>query len=199
MKQFMFLLLIFFLVFVACKESDNEGFSLNPVEGKGMEIIEAILYEQGGTWNGSLGGRLGANNKCRLSGNRPTEKSKFIAFISTGPIHKIVDLPKNNFFPGEIPIKSKNGQIVASNWSDIVDGDINDTLFNLGVLPGGQYFWTGGFLGDDTIGNKTCSGFIDGTVGSSGSQGSADLATAGWEKAMELTCDTTVRLLCLAY
>jgi hypothetical protein len=164
MKQFMFLLLIlFFLVFVACKESDNEGILLLPAGG----IHEIILYEDDnsvGYWNGNIGGRSDVNLACRNSANRPAEKFEAIGFISIDSVDKIADLPKNNYFNGNVPIKSLTGKIVADSWGELMSNDLggSNTLQTLDVSTSASGWWSGGRFGSTS--NETCNGFTASSI-----------------------------------
>jgi len=199
MKQLAFLLLILsLLVSIACKESDNDGISLLPANGKG-EINEVILY-RGNTamTDGDLGGRVGVDNLCLISANKPGEKKEFIGFISIdGASDTIGSLPMNNDFPGHVPIKSKTGKIVANNWDDLMDGTISDTLANLDVLDSSSdRWWSGGRNGGDAF--NTCVGFTDPTS-NNGIYGVADQTGVQWVENTAIGCVNTYFYLCLAY
>jgi hypothetical protein len=204
MKQLMLLLLmISFLIFIACKESDEEGFSIIRVDDKkDGGIHEIILYEDddsGNYWTGNLGGRSGMDQKCRDSINRPSDKPNAIGFISINAVDKIADLPKNNYFPGEVPIKSLTGQIVANNWGELMSNNLggSNTLQTLNVSTSAIGWWSGGRFGSNS--NETCNGFTASSI-FTGLLGSI-ASTNNWiETSPSSDCaSSTIVILCIAY
>ena len=200
MKKLILLLLVLgVLFFIACKESDDEGFSLLRVDDKkdGGGIYEVILYEEGGAHEGSiLNGRGGVNNLCKNSPQRPMDKMNFIGFISIDSVDKIGDLPKNNFFPGEVPIKSKTNKIIADSWGELMSGTLNNTLQTLDVIITPEQWWSGKRSGD-TIAD-TCSGF---NGSGTGVYGNSDRTDINWIEDPSFGACTSEfrRLLCIAY
>ena len=185
------------IFFAACKESDSNSISLLPADG-GNRINELILYRGNtATTDGNLGGRVGVNNLCQSSVNKPNDKMDFIGFISIdGTSDTIGSLPMNNDFPGNVPIKSKTGKIVAFNWDELMGPPLNSTLASLEVLAGGTTWWSGGKNGGDAY--NTCDGFVDGTSFHDGRYGSAD-STTDWVELAPQSCSNLRYYLCLAF
>jgi len=161
---------------------------------------DAILYE-GGIYLGTMGGRVGADNLCANSSNKPSGYLNYHAFLSVSATDEIRDMPANYDVASELAIRSPNGTLIANDWLDLLDGSINARLGDIGVLSGGGSNWWSGSDADGSIADSgsTCSGW---TGGNYGRVGSGWITNAWWmatpSDSYVCTVDPAV-LLCLAY
>lgn len=208
MKRLSFFFFIFAaLFFPACKDSDDEGVSLIPASGKSGMIHEVILYQGDSTHDGNFGGRLGIDALCQSAINKPIEKPEARGFISIDAGDTIKNMPFNHYFPSEVPIKSKSGNIVADNWNDLTDGTIKNTLFILGVLPNSTQWWSGsdalafGNLASSPDPEEHCNNFTNNGA-ANGQLGLSTLSDNYWmagSAGSGVICSSLYNYLCIAY
>jgi len=163
---------------------------------------DIVMYNAGGTHDGNLGGRTGADGICAASGNRPSgaEYTNFRAFISVDAADEIRDMPANYGVLTTLPIVGPTGIPIANDWTDLLDGTIAATLQAAGVT-GGVGQWMSGAGGDDgSVGTHTCLGWTSNGAAASFNIGS-DLATTNWIRTGgTVGCDASNRpLVCIAY
>jgi hypothetical protein len=158
-------------------------------------VTALVLYEAGGTYNGDLGGRAGADATCQASGNRPAGYANVRAFITVDdPSDTIDNMPANYGIPTNLPVRSLGGTIVANNWADLVGGGVIVALNTAGVV--GSDWWDG-TGGAGTPSPSRCANWTDGTNAQNGSCGNTGAGNI-FPGAIP-ACDTLQRLLCIAY
>ncbi len=91
--------------------------------------------------NGALGGRSGADQRCVNANNLPGSNVR--AFISVNSSDEIRDMPSNYVTPTDLQILSNTHNKVADDWADLMDGTIDMTLSQAGVLPSGVSWLSG--------------------------------------------------------
>jgi hypothetical protein len=162
-------------------------------------LLDPILYDLGNTHNGNVGGRAGGDNLCANSPNKPAGYSHYRLFVSVSAADEIRDMPDNYSVPTNLAIRSTNGTLLANNWADLLDGSINASLSNAGVID--QSNWWTGSNADGSLGGGNCSGWT-----SSGGEfvrtGYALFQNGTWLQANDnFTCDVSewADFICLAY
>ena len=88
--------------------------------------VKLVLYYSNSTYDGNLGGRSGADTKCR-AGGYPSgfSTSNIRAFLSTSASDEIKDIPNKYGFPtNRKPYvwKSSSYTQIGNNWADLLDG-----------------------------------------------------------------------------
>jgi len=96
------------------------------------------------------------------------------AFISIDAADSISAMPANYGVPTNYAVVSPTYQVIGSNWADLLDDVIPDTMINLGATTEVTFYWTG----SDSAGNSTgvnCNGWTDNTIG--GTIGQTNVST----------------------
>jgi len=143
-----------------------------------VPTTDIILYAQGTSYTGNLGGRSGANAKCVASANKPASYSNFAAFLSVNSSDTIAGRQAFSGLNTSRTIRSANGTLIANNWADLLDGTISTTLASAGInIPTG--YWNSGANADGTLG-QTCNAWTVGVAGSTVDWGINGTTTSLW-------------------
>jgi hypothetical protein len=159
-----------------------------------------ILYNAGGTFNGNLVGRAGADGLCQASANAPAGYTNFRAFISVSATDEIQDMPANYGVPTTVAIQSSGGTVIANDWADLLDGTIDTTLAAAGVIGLGHRFWSGSNA-DGSLNPDNCNSWTDGGGILRGENGHASFSDSNWlsEGGPSPSCNGLFQLLCIAF
>lgn len=95
------------------------------------------------------------------------------AFISVSGSDEIRDM-----LPGNRPIQTAGGQVIAASKSDLLDGDIIDSLNNLGVTSAENY-WTGSTR-SGALDNENCNSWTFATSDKYGTVGAFGYNNFNW-------------------
>lgn len=162
-----------------------------------------ILYESGTASAGNMGGRSGANALC--AANKPAGFTNYAAFLSVSGSDSIAGRQAFAGLDTARTVRSKNGTLIANNWSDLLDGSIGSTLAGAGIsLPSG--YWWSGSNADGTVG-LTCSGWTSSVNPASGSDPSGDWGTSNNTNSLWIYpgvvdrtfCADPTEVLCIAW
>ena len=82
-----------------------------------------IVFVSSNTYNGNLGGLTGADAKCQTLANNAGLSGTFKAWLSDSS-----GSPSTRFTKSNVPYKLVNGAIIADNWSDLTNGDIQNPI-----------------------------------------------------------------------
>ena len=157
-----------------------------------------ITMYNAGTHNGDMGGRAGADALCASS--RPTGYTKSSAFISVDTSDAITGMPANYSISTTAEIKSTNDTSIANNWSDLIAGTFNATLYASGVLPLSNSYWWNGNRNGDVAGSSNCNLWTDGSLTFMGRGAWANATGLSWFGNGATSCSSTnVYLVCVAY
>lgn len=185
----------------SCAEEDGEI----STTGLGSGITEIIMYETLLTNYGDMGGRIGADTFCKNDGSAPLGMKNYHAFLSTGEtetsgIHQLKDFPTFFKFPATIPIKAKNGEVIASNWPDLFDGIPKALTAPEFVLNfSGIRYWTGSDGTGDVDLSVNCSGFTSYSNAVYGLLGEPDNSDDTWISDTPTDCSFSLPVHCIAY
>lgn len=189
----------------------------------------AIYLFAAGQYTGNLGGRVGADKKCRVfwDSNFSLHTINHIrAFITIDENDRINEFPDNFGVPGGFPIKSVSEITIAGSWNALFKGTLKESLNSAGVIenqssslsifnrhrklygkkryrpricPYAINGWWSGYY-YDTGKKYTCNGFTDGTADSEGQTGDPSKKNDKWLLIEEkTTCDTEKNLLCIGW
>ena len=158
-----------------------------------------VLY-LGGTTDGNIGPRNNADALC--APNLPNGFGFYKAFISYDSFDSIATLPSNYGVPLGLPIQSVTNFFIANDWTDLMDGNINDTLTNAGVVPSGVNWWTGvenstGIHVDGVTDN--CNNWTSNSNMVGGKAGSLVNSNSMWMDSNVVGCQIPIAVLCIAY
>ncbi|MEK7705833.1 MAG: hypothetical protein AAB426_12805, partial [Myxococcota bacterium] len=124
----------------------------------------------GGTVNGNIGGRLGADAKCTASTTAVATcgyRTKVRAFLTVSLADQLQSMPANFALAASAPITSLSGAPFAANWMAMFVGNgtsaswpnqIPYSLADAGILPASTRFWSGTF--NNTPAGTTSSALI---------------------------------------
>jgi hypothetical protein len=162
-------------------------------------VLPLVIFDAGGTFDGNLGGRAGADAICQASANRPAGYTNVRAFISVSAGDSIANMPANYGIPANAPIVGQNGTQLAANWADLLDSTIAATLDAAGSGNPTDYFWTGSNDdGTERFGNH-CQGWTVNGVFATGELG-LDNATTNWlDSTFSGVCNNSYHLIGIAW
>lgn len=160
-----------------------------------------VIFDAGGT-SVAIGGRSGADVMCgeaALSMTGIPVSAKTRALLSVDADDEISNFPARYGVPTDRPITGPNWEVIVDNWSDLLDGTIDQTLFSAGVLTSANYWYSGSISNGDAV-STTCSGWTaDGTL-FDGRYGDNGLTDSRWIDRGDATCGvTSYHVLCLAW
>ena len=171
--------------------------SANQSQVIGQVVVHPFIVAMydGGIYNGNLGGRAGADSLCVTNKPGGIGNTNVHAFLSTSPTDTIANMSANFGVSNNIPVVFNGGQLIANDWSDMLDGSINAAL----TLSGMSGFWWSGAATDagDWSTTTTCNGFTDSTL--DGIVGDASTSGSGWMGGVwSSSCTYSYHLLCVA-
>ncbi len=160
-----------------------------------------VLYDGGGI-SGPIGGRSGADVLCGQTALTATGiplNATTRAFLSFSASDEIRDFPTLYGVPTDRQITGPNWSVVADDWADLLDGTIDQTLVDAGVLTASNFWYTGSNP-DGAVAPYTCSGWTDGATFFDGRYGSSQVGDDRWISTGEATCGlVSYHVLCLAW
>ncbi len=158
-------------------------------------------------YNGNLGGYTGADAKCQSLASSAGLKGTFQAWLTYNSY-----APANRFKQATVPYVRTDGQQVAKDWSDLVDGTILRPIYldengksvakdAGGTCAGHIRVWTNTRVNGtvkDSYYRRQCNRWQTNTTSSSysGELGYADASTSTWTQACKMRCHEFARLYC---
>ena len=156
---------------------------------------EIVMYSIG-TSNGNIGDRSQADVKCSSSQDKPSGYNNYKMFIA----YSGNDSPAS-WLPSGIPIKSKDGTVIADNKTDLTDSSIDVTL-EAANLTTESYFWSG-MEANLTIssGGYNCNDWSSSSSSGFGEHGMNTKTNSDWISAYTAAgrCDYTLDQICVAW
>lgn len=157
-----------------------------------------VLFSTASTYNGNLGGRAGADALCAAS--TPAGVTNVHAFISIAPV-AIADMPVKYGYPTNLPIYGKWGtsnERIADDWPDLLDGMLNINLFNAGMLPADDSWWSNSYSnGTEYAGPDGCYSFTSNSSSVYGMVGYSESTASDWILNTTVQCDALAYVLCI--
>jgi len=99
----------------------------NPCEGiciQGQCKPGKLVFLTSKTYTGDLGGIMGADEECTNTAASVNLPGPYKAWLSGDA----QDDPESRFTPAEKPYLLVNGQAIAANWADLVDGTLENPI-----------------------------------------------------------------------
>lgn len=164
------------------------------------------MFSTSATTGTAIGGRTGADSICSSNVPSGTTCTNVRAFISVTSTDEIQDMPTNYSVPTSRPIVSTGTTVIATSWSDALDGTIQTSLDSAGVFSTtASNYWTGS-NGTGGIASTagTCNNWNTG-AGVTGARGQSDQTDSDWIGLDEnlglgnFCGDTSVRLICICW
>jgi hypothetical protein len=166
------------------------------------EVGTILMFQAaGGTFNGNIGGRLGADAKCAASTAAVATcgyRTKVHAFLTVSLTDQVQSMPASFGLAASAPITSLSGAAFATDWMAMFVGDGTSTgwpnqipysLADAGILPASTLFWSGtynnsptGFSNDAVIPYTTCYSFTSSATGgiNYGATGNSSKKDVAW-------------------
>lgn len=167
-----------------------------------------ITMYDGGIFDGNLGGRAGADDKCTTAaGPLGLGGMKIHAYISVDGADDIKSHAIFTDLPLALPIKSTSDVQIATDWDEALNhaSPLDATLQAAGILPADSEWWSGSNADGTAFTDGTCEEWTMGTP-AEGQIGSAKKTDDDWIERVvgNIKCSTnaaepTIHLLCVAY
>ena len=152
--------------------------------------------------SGAIGGRSGADVLCgqaALSASGIPISATTRALISVSADDQISDFPARYGVPTDRQITGPNWEVIADDWSDLLDGSIDQALNSAGAHTATNFWYTGS-LDDGTVASTTCSGWTNGSDLFDGHYGRNYNTDGRWISTGNATCGAvSYHVLCLAW
>lgn len=182
-----------------------DGFESADTTGWSSTIPDApqrvVIFDAGGT-SVAIGGRSGADVMCgqaALSMTGIPVSATTRALISVDAIDQISNFPPRYGVPTNRSITGTNWEVVADDWADLLDGTIDQTLSDAGILTTAIYWYSGSFA-DGSMTTTTCSGWTNDGALFDGHYGYNQQTDSRWIDNDNATCGLdSYHVLCLAW
>lgn len=148
------------------------------------------------TYDGDLGGLIGADSKCQVLADNVNLGSTFKAWLSDGTTSVA-----SRFTQSTLNYVLLNGTIIANGWSDLTDGSI-DNLINRdenSTLRASATAWTNTTVSgsiDNTSPSRTCENWTNNISSNDGDYGSTSWTDYEWTNSNYGPCNQVRRLYC---
>jgi hypothetical protein len=158
-----------------------------------------VLY-LGGISEGNIGPRSTGDAFCVA--NHPAGFSNYRVFIGYSASDSIANMASNYGMPTNLPIQSTTNVVIANDWSDLMDGNIDVALSAAGVLSPGDWWWSGS---EDGFGNHingttaSCMGWTSNSGSDPGIAGYHGDPNSPWLRDTIAGCGDPLPVLCIAY
>jgi hypothetical protein len=145
------------------------------------------------TYGADFGGLAGADSVCQTHADAAGLEGTFLAWLSDS-----TGSPSSRFTQSECEIYRTDGKLIASNWSDLVDGTLNEAIFytELGTTLMGPV-WTSTTAAGELDDQGTCDDWTSVSAGESTSAGSSSAKDSKWTDNTTRTCAGIGLLYCL--
>ena len=157
------------------------------------------IFVTGVTYNGNLGGLAGADAKCEeIAHTSLVISGHYKAWLSDSQTHARDRLTHHNG-----PYRLPNGELVALDWDDLVDGALLHaiTVSQGGSGPGDNLAYTAtnpdGTLQPPIGVFGNCGDWTTTAAGYSGFVGLVHWSDSNWTQASGVTCPTKKALYCI--
>ncbi len=150
-------------------------------------------------YNGAFGNVAGADAKCATLASNAGLPGTFLAWVAGEAAETA---PATRFTKSTIPYVKLNGEQVADNWNDLVDGSLDSPInvYEDGKNAGGeQQVWTNVSANgtEDTPDSFECMNWMDSDLkGSTGNWTKVDGTWSDLDDNVGYDCDETKRLYC---
>lgn len=164
-----------------------------------LRIVEPkVVFVTDGVFTGAFGGLAAADAVCQQRADNAGLGGDFMAWLSgvdSTPTTRFTTLPLG-------PYHMLDGRIVASNFADLLDGELNEgiSITEFGTLsPGTNGIWTG-TKADGSSGDSFCDAgggdWTSAADGELGSVGNRTLPVFDWTENSQAPCNLEFHLYC---
>jgi hypothetical protein len=179
----------------------SDGFESGDTSAWSSTVPPDVYLFDGGGSDDALGGRAGADLMCAtaVTGYPSIPSTHVRAFISVDAGDEIRDLPANYGVPAGTRILSPTGVKIADTWADLLDGDIDQSLADAGVLTTASW-WYSGSTADGSLHPNNCVGWTHPNLLLGGRYGTNQFTDDRWITNSDATCGlSNYHVLCVAW
>ncbi|MCG9874831.1 MAG: chitobiase/beta-hexosaminidase C-terminal domain-containing protein [Leptospiraceae bacterium] len=174
-----------------CKANYNPNGSLSTRTFFPLGTVYYRAFVSDSTFDGNLGGPIGADDKCNADSNRPTPGVPYLAFLGSAS-------PQRNLGVGN-PFQPLTEYRRTDNTTSIQTSDAlgNPQVSLLSSWNGTLAFTWTGFDPGFSISTNNCSNWTSNSNLVNGMRGTTNSATNSWHSNSFIQCNTANRLYCL--
>lgn len=155
------------------------------------------VFVTAASYQGDLGGLLGADAKCQTAANGAALTGTFKAWLSDD-----TSSPATRFYQSPGPYRLVNGTVIAMSWTDLTDGTLLapiavDQTGTVSAVPETRA-WTN-TLSDGTKGgvlDESCTNWTSLSDSIDGDEGQPVSVTGNWTDFASGLCSNSFRLYC---
>jgi hypothetical protein len=182
--------------------SDRGAFFTTPTnqQNNTNSPLQVYVFSPPMMFNGNLGGRAGADQICEtylpVGLDSDYQTHALLAFNSLDDLTSF--FINYNFPTDEIIYSHDNEMIIANSLNDLLDGNINATMRDAGLLAANTIYWTG-FDPDGRLSQDSCNGFTSSDAIESGQIGNSNYTDVRWSAFQVDNCSGFHPILCIAF
>lgn len=164
---------------------------------QGAVACSRVVFVTSQSYAGNLGGVAGADAKCQALANASSavrvKGRTFLAWVSTSATS-----PSARFARGTMPYVGADGSLIASNWTDLTNGNISAGISRdeTGALSTVGGAWTGTTSAGATYAGSACTDWTSSAFGTKGISGNVGGNGNGWSSATNDDCTVRNALYC---
>ena len=160
-----------------------------------------VFYVTTTQYNGNLGGRSGADEKCVIAKKNwllTMGKTNVRALMSISATDEIRDMVTNYAIPSTAPVISPLGTTISDNMSDFLDGDISKTIRKHFIKDSiAQYSYTGS-TSSGALNTFHCTNWTAAS-GDNGMKGNFDSTSLFLDAGSAPGCAENLTITCIAF
>lgn len=169
--------------------SPSPTFIPTPTPSQSKTIFISSIY-----YDGNLGGLGGADSKCQALATTASLPGLFRAWLSSDTVSAASRLTHSS-----VPYRRVDGAIVATNWSDLTDGSLQNpiNISEQGTVINSSWVWTNSFA-DGSIrqsSDSSCLNWL--STSSGGATGDSTRTDSGWSEYGASACYYRRPLYCI--
>ena len=164
----------------------------SPPDAAAATII--TVFATPSQYTGDLGGRTGADGICRANVGVLSCPSAIHALLSVDANDTVANMPTTVHVPANEAIQSPNGTSIATNWADLLDGNLQHSFGVAGLFDvNTSTDWWSGSNSDGTPSSDRCSDWTyDSAITTfKGEIGVSSAFNSTWSTAGASACNNT--------
>lgn len=157
-----------------------------------------LIFVTSTTYNGSRGGLAGANTNCATQASASSLPGTYKAWLATTAGNDPKTFMSQATVPYRVPNANRN--IVASNWTDLVDGTLTRAI-NVTESGGSasttNNVWSNADSTGTVVGGTNCTSWTSSSNAVNGAVGSSNATNTTWANNSTAACNGAKRLYCV--
>ncbi|CAH1666101.1 conserved exported hypothetical protein [Hyphomicrobiales bacterium] len=154
-----------------------------------------LVFATSTTYDGNMGGKAGANSRCATRATAAGLSGTFLSWLATST----TDDPESSFTQATVPYITPNGTVIADNWSDLVDGTLDNSISvdeNGNTITGAVWANVASNGAQKQDFPSSCSDYGSNSGAATGFRGLTTSATGTWTDNGNQACSAFARLYC---